>query len=173
MSHRGQRTQCRVRGATMQSPPPPGQDLAPFLSRLSRRETLVHSIQKGQAAWVGEEVSDLAPFRSGQFAHASLDLGLRPDTIIELPVRSEQLEGSAATAPGRFETFDLFQRLDRFGPGKTGDRCRTTRVDSLLFVPLNLGFAGFGLLPKRLDATPRLCQYSLSLLSRMEEIQTV
>ena len=44
-----------------QSPPPPSQDLAPFLSRFSCRKTLVHSIQKGEAPAVGEEVSDLAP----------------------------------------------------------------------------------------------------------------
>src|SRR3974377_441657 len=105
----------------MPSPPPPSQYLAPFLSRFVRRKALVHSIQKGQAAWVGEEVSDLAPFRSGQFAQASLDLGLRPETIIELPIGPEQLEGGAATVPGRFEGFHRFKRRNRLGPGSTGD----------------------------------------------------
>ncbi len=95
----------------MPSPPPPSQYLAPFLSRFSRCKTLVHSIQEGQAAWVGEEVSDLAPFGSGQFAQASLDLGLRPETIIELPIGPEQLEGGAATVPGRFDAFHRFKRL--------------------------------------------------------------
>src|SRR5271157_4273796 len=137
----------------MPSPPPPSQYLTPSLARFSRRKTLVHSIQEGQAARVGEEVSDLAPFRSGQFAQASLDLGLRPETIVELPIGPEQLEGSAATVPGRFEAFHRFKRLNRLGPGSTGDPSRTPRVDSLLFVSLNLGVAGLGLLPKRLHAT--------------------
>ena len=109
----------------MPSPPPPSQYLAPFLSRFSRCKTLVHSIQEGQAAWVGEEVSDLAPFGSGQFAQASLDLGLRPETIIELPIGPEQLEGGAATVPGRFDAFHRFKRLNHFGPGSTGDPSRT------------------------------------------------
>src|SRR5271165_4065007 len=173
ISHRGQRTRPWIGGAAMPSPPPPSQYVAPFLSRFSRCKTLVHSIQEGQAARVGEEVSDLAPFGSGLFAQASLDLGLRPETIIELPIGPEQLEGGAATVPGRFNAFHRFKPLTHFGPGSTGDPSRTPRVDSLLFVSLNLGVAGLGLLPKRLHCTPRLCQHSLSLLSRMEEIQPV
>ena len=82
-----------------QSPPPPSQHLAPFLSRFSRRKTLVHSIQKGEAPSVGEEVSDLAPLRSGQFAQTSLDLGLRPDTIVELPVGPEQAQMRHGNGP--------------------------------------------------------------------------
>ena len=123
----------------MPSPPPPSQYLAPFLSRFSRRKTLVHSIQEGQAAWVGEEVSDLAPFGSGQFAQASLDLGLRPETIIELPIGPEQLEGGAATVPGRFEAFHRFKRLNRFGPGSTGDPSRTPARRFLAFCLAELG----------------------------------
>src|SRR5271165_1559511 len=86
ISYHGQRTRPWIGGAAMPSPPPPSKYLAPFLSWFSRRKTLVHSIQEGQAASVGEEVSDLAPFGSGQFAQASLDLGLCPATIIELPI---------------------------------------------------------------------------------------
>src|SRR5271157_6479994 len=173
ISYHGQRTRPWIGGAAMPSPPPPSKYLAPFLSWFSRRKTLVHSIQEGQAASVGEEVSDLAPFGSGQFAQASLDLGLCPATIIELPIGPEQLEGAAATVPGRFQAFHRFERLNRLRPGSTGgpSRTRTPRVDSLLFVALNLSVAGLGLLPKRLHCTPRLCQHSLSLLTRMEEIQ--
>ncbi len=159
----------------MPSPPSPSKYLAPFLSWFSRRQPLVHSIQEGQAASVGEEVSELAPFGSGQFAQASFDLGLCPATIIELPIGPEQLEGAAATVPGRFQAFHRFDRLNRLRPGSTGgpSRTRSPRVDSLLLVALNSGVAGLGLLPKRLHGTPCSCQHALSLLSGMEEIQPV
>src|SRR5271165_1552362 len=114
----------------MPSPPPPSQYLAPSLARFSRRKTLVHSIQEGQAARVGEEVSDLAPFRSGQFAQASLDLGLRPETIVELPIGPEQLEGSAATVPGRL------RRLNRWNASIALDQAvRATQAEPRASIP--------------------------------------
>src|SRR6516164_9665858 len=173
ISDRSQRSRHWTGARILQSPPAPGQHLAPFRPWLGHLETLVQSIQEGKAARVREEVADLPPLGAGQLTQAGLDFGLRPDSIIESAIGPEQFKCSAATTPARLETVHLFKGLSRFGPSSTSSAGRSPCVDALHLGTLDTSVAVLRPLPKRLGPTPFLSQYSLGFLSRMEQIQSV
>ena len=108
----------------------------------SKKARLGGSVRKFLTLRRSGKVSSLKP---------GLDLGLRPETIVELPSgrnnskavgRRSQADSTRST--GSNPSIPLDQAVRRPKPNPA--------CDSLLFVSLNLGVAGLGLVPKRLPA---------------------